>query len=127
MPNLSTSTSPRGLSIALAAALGATGLAVFATAESAAAAPHYAYAPSVQIGYTDRASVHTAYDWTEGVDLPLGARIDTSGEKHKSRVYATFDLSQFAGKEVFGGTVRIRERSAADCTKGQSKSGGRIR
>ncbi|MEV0811185.1 hypothetical protein [Micromonospora sp. NPDC050200] len=117
MANLSTSRRLRGLSIALAATLGVTGLAVFATAESAGAAPHYGYAPSVQIGYTDRASTHTAYDWTEGVNLPLGARIDTSGEKHKSRVYATFDLSQFAGKEVFGGTVRIRERSAADCTK----------
>lgn len=112
-----TSTRRRGLSIALAASLGVTGLAVFATAESAAAAPHYAYAPSVQIGYTDRANTQTAYDWTQGVDLPLGARIDTGGERHKSRVYATYDLSQFAGKDVFGGTVRIRERSAADCTK----------
>ncbi|MCW3840505.1 hypothetical protein ONA70_10400 [Micromonospora yasonensis] len=114
---MSTSTRPRGLSIALAATLGLTGLAVFAAAESAAAAPHYANAPSIQIGYTDRATTHTAYDWTEGVDLPLGARTDTKGDRHKSRVYATFDLSQFAGKEVFGGTVRIRERSAADCTK----------
>ncbi|MFU8874899.1 hypothetical protein [Micromonospora sp. SL4-19] len=114
---MSTSTRPRGLSIALAATLGLTGLTVFAAAESAAAAPHYATAPSIQIGYTDQATTHTAYDWAEGVDLPLGARIDPKGERHKSRVYATFDLSQFAGKEVFGGTVRIRERSAADCTK----------
>nr|BFE77342.1 hypothetical protein GCM10020092_106430 [Actinoplanes digitatis] len=41
----------------------------------------------------------------------------TPSKSHTSRVYATFDLSGFEGKTVYGGSVFIREQSAADCTK----------
>jgi hypothetical protein len=103
--------------LAALVSLGSTALVVLAIGEPASAAPHTGSATSVQIGYTDSANRRTAYDWQEGVDLPLGARLDESGVKHKSRIYATYDLTPFHGKNISGGTVRIQERSAADCTK----------
>lgn len=83
----------------------------------AMAAPHYQSPPSVQVGYTDKATPRTAYDHTPEHDLPLGAWQDEAGAKHVSRVYATFDVSQFAGRPVIGGTIYVQEHTAADCTK----------
>jgi hypothetical protein len=96
--------------------LGAAGLAV-SLGGAAVAAPSYQYAPSVQIGYTDSANPTTAYDASNGVDMPLGAWQDEANVVHKSRVYATFDLTPFKGKRVIASTLRFREVSASDCTK----------
>jgi hypothetical protein len=99
-----------------------TALSLLGTAVSvgtggpAVAAPHGTSPPSVQIGYTDSATPRQAYDWAEGVNMPLGARVDEAGEQHVSRVYATFDLAGFEGRTTSGAWVQIRESTAADCT-----------
>ncbi|SMD25984.1 hypothetical protein [Kibdelosporangium aridum] len=102
----------RGVAAVTAVAT-AFGLAV----GTASAAPHYLSPPSVQIGYADSATPDVAYDLTEWQHMPLGAWRDEQGGEHVSRVYATFDLSGFAGADVLGGSMGIREASAADCTK----------
>jgi hypothetical protein len=102
--------------IAMVVTLGLSGLAVLA-GDMAIAAPHGMRPPSVQIGYTDSADDRTAYDWAEGVDLPLGARQDESGRTHVSRVYATFDISQLIGKRIYSGGIVIAEADVADCSK----------
>lgn len=107
----------RLLAAAIAGTLSLSALAVLVTGQAAAAAPSEGYAPSIQIGYTDSDKPGKAYGWAEQVDLPLGARLDAAGQLHKSRVYATFELSQWFGSSVLGATVSVRERSAADCAK----------
>lgn len=106
----------RGLTGVLALALGAAGLVVVSTATPAAAAPHYDSTPSVQIGWTDSANPKTAYPWDE-THMPLGTRVDDNGTSHTSRVYATFDLSSYEDKKIYGAKVFIQEYSAADCGK----------
>lgn len=106
----------RGLTAALAVTMGA-GLAVLGTAAPAAAAPHYQQAQSHQIGYTDSADEDTAFEAGGQVNLPIGARTAEDGTVHRSRVYATFDLEQFHGKRILGGTVAVRERDVVDCSK----------
>ncbi|WP_144119879.1 hypothetical protein [Catellatospora sichuanensis] len=106
----------RGLTAALAITMGA-GLAVLGTAAPAAAAPHYERAEVHQLGYTDSADPKTAFDAGGQVNLPIGARTAEDGTVHRSRVYATFDLDRFHGKRILGGTVAIRERDVADCSK----------
>ncbi|MEV4755345.1 hypothetical protein AB0J86_09560 [Micromonospora sp. NPDC049559] len=107
----------RGLVAALALTLSAAGLAVVSTGGAAVASGHFDSAPSVQIGWTDSATPSTPYGWTEGVNMPLGTSTDGTGGSHTSRVYATFDLTQFQDAKIYGGTVFIQESSAADCTK----------
>lgn len=107
----------RATAFGLAATLATTGLAVLFTGVAAHAAPHFVNASSVQIGYTDSATPSQAYDEAERVSMPIGTRIDESGAVHTSRVYATFDLRQFAGKHIFSGKVHFREAEVVDCTK----------
>ncbi|MEV0728642.1 hypothetical protein [Polymorphospora sp. NPDC050346] len=107
----------RGLIGGLALALGATGLAVVTTGGVALASPHNETPPIVQLGWTDSATPRKAYDADERVNLPLGTWQDDTGDSHTSRVYATFDLSSFEGKKIYGGTMFIQEHSAADCGK----------
>src|SRR5262245_24559030 len=107
----------RVMAVTAVAALIGSGLTALLPATAAHAAGLFQTAPSVQIGYTDSVEHKTAFPRTNGVDLPLGARTGDDGTVHLSRVYATYDLSAFVGKHVLGGTVRVRERSAADCTK----------
>jgi hypothetical protein len=102
----------RPVLVVLAMTLATLGLG----AGSAGAAPHFQTPPSVQVGYTDSATPHSAYDVADQ-DVPLGARRDDRGRKHVSRVYATFDLTAFAATNVLGGTLAIEETGAADCTK----------
>ena len=71
----------------------------------------------MQVGYTDSAQPDTAYDTTPFTDMPLGTHVDAAGTAHTSRLYATFDLSQFTGTHAMGGTVFVHETGAADCTK----------
>ncbi|RGC65157.1 hypothetical protein C5N14_29880 [Micromonospora sp. MW-13] len=107
----------RGLAGLVALTLGVTGLAVITTGGAAAAAPHTETPPSVQVGWTDSATPAKAYNLAEQVNLPLGTRLDEDGVSHTSRVYATFDLSQFEGRKIYDGKVFVTEYSAADCTK----------
>ncbi|MFI6131183.1 hypothetical protein [Micromonospora sp. NPDC051141] len=108
----------RGLIGLLGLTLGVTGLTVVTTDGAAVAAPHYTTPPQVQGGWVDSATPAKAYNWAEGVNMPLGTRVDDAGTSHTSRIYATFDLSQFeGGRKIYGGTVFIQEQTAADCTK----------
>lgn len=84
---------------------------------SAVAAPHYQDPPVTQMGYTDRAEPHTAFNRTADQRMPLGTWVDDTGKTHVSRVYATFDLSRLAGQRILGGTLSVREYSAVDCAK----------
>lgn len=106
----------RAAAAATAVVMGAAGLAVL-TAATATAAPHFADARSVQIGHTDSADHKTPFDYVGGRDMPLGAWTDGTGRVHVSRVYATFDVTQFAGKTLGKASVFIGERTVADCTK----------
>src|SRR5689334_5697852 len=83
------------------------GAVVLLPGSAVATPPHFQVPPSVQVGYTDLATPQTAYDLTTQSELPLGASQDGSRRTHVSRIYATFDLTQFAGTRVIGGTVRI--------------------
>ncbi|MEU7572125.1 hypothetical protein [Micromonospora sp. NPDC049240] len=106
----------RGLIGLLGLTLGVTGLTVVTTDGAAVAAPHADTPPPVQIGWVDSATPAKAYNGT-GTGLPLGTRVDDAGKSHTSRVYATFDLSQFEGKKIYGGKVFTDERNVADCGK----------
>jgi hypothetical protein len=96
----------------LVAAVSVVGL----NGSTAQAAPHHQSPPRVQFGYTDSATPHRAHDVGEE-HFPLGAWKDSRGRKHLSRVYATYDLSGFAGSRVTGGLLTFEEFSATDCTK----------
>ncbi|WP_329104645.1 hypothetical protein OG792_30320 [Micromonospora sp. NBC_01699] len=101
----------------LALSLAATGVAVIGSTGTASAAPHYSSPGKVQVGYTDSATPKIAHDEGGSVNMPLGTWQDEAGGQHTSRIYATFDLSAYEGKKIYGGSVFIREYSAADCTK----------
>ncbi|BCJ65461.1 hypothetical protein [Polymorphospora rubra] len=107
----------RGLIGGLALTLAVTGLAVVTTGSVALASPHNETPPIVQLGWTDSATPRKAYDAGDRANLPLGTWQDDTGKSHTSRVYATFDLSSFEGKKIYGGTMFIQEYSAADCGK----------
>jgi hypothetical protein len=100
---------------ASALTLAIAGLTI-ATGGAVAAAPQLADPPSVQIGWTDSATPAKAYD-ADTANLPLGTWHDAAGKTHVSRVYATFDLSQFEGTKMYGGTIYLDEDLGADCTK----------
>lgn len=108
--------SARVLTSTLALSLLTSALVVVAVAGSSRAAPFFESAPSVQVGYTDSANPRQAYDAAEE-ELPLGTWPDSDGTPHISRVYATFDLSGFEGRKVYGGSLRFREDTVLDCTK----------
>jgi hypothetical protein len=91
-------------------------VAPLVTTGAAAAAPHYSRPPTVQVGYTDSRTPDTAHDAADA-DIPLGSWRNQKGVKHTSRVYATFDLSSYAGKNVTAGLLSFEERSATDCTR----------
>ena len=103
----------RALGLALAAGLGV----VLGVPGVASAAWHADSPTPVAIGWTDSAKPGKAFPTGNGLDLPLGTSQDDAGTTHTSRVYATFDLSEYEGAKVTGGTLYIVERSAADCTK----------
>src|SRR5690349_10948696 len=83
--------------------------AVIGTGSAAFAAPYYDRPPSVQIGWTDAATPGTPYNYDarDRTDLPIGTWKDGQGGTHTTRVYATFDLSAYEGKKVYGGSVFV--------------------
>lgn len=91
-------------------------VAPLVTTGAASAAPHYGTPPSVQVGYTDSTTPRKAYDFGNA-DAPLGSWRNEKGVKHTSRLYATFDLSSYAGKNVTAGLLHFEEQTATDCTK----------
>lgn len=107
-----------GLIGGLALTLGLTSTAVF-TSTAAVAAPFHDRPPSVQIGWTDAATPTTAheYDANNKTDLPIGTWPDEQGAVHTTRVYATFDLSAFEGKKIYGGLAFFQETGVTDCAK----------
>ncbi|MET8279860.1 hypothetical protein [Micromonospora sp. NPDC005174] len=107
----------RALVGALALTMSLSGLGLIATASAAVAAPHYDDPPSVQVGWTDSATPKKAYPADGNTNLPLGTWQDAAGRSHTSRVYATFDLSAYEGKKIYGGKVFVEERTVADCSK----------
>ncbi|WUR59791.1 hypothetical protein OHS32_32835 [Micromonospora chokoriensis] len=102
---------------ALALTLGVSGLSLITTASAAVAAPHYDSPPAVQVGWTDSATPKKAYPIDSETNIPLGTWQDAAGKSHTSRVYATYDLSAYEGKKIYGANVFLDERSAADCGK----------
>ncbi|MCX5068107.1 hypothetical protein OOJ91_19885 [Micromonospora lupini] len=107
----------RSVVSALALTLGISGLSLISTASAAVAAPHYDDPPSVQVGWTDSATPKKAYPTDGTTNVPLGTWQDAAGKSHTSRVYATFDLSAYEGKKIYGGKVFVEERTVADCGK----------
>lgn len=101
----------------LALAMGVSGLSLISTASAAVAAPHYDGPPAVQVGWTDSATPKKAYPIDSETNIPLGTWQDDAGKSHTSRVYATYDLSAYEGKKIYGANVFLDERSAADCSK----------
>jgi hypothetical protein len=69
------------------------GTAVYASA-GAAQASEFAAAPRVSQAYTDAYTPSVAYTNPTG-DLPVGSWLDANGNKHTSRVYVTYDLSNY--------------------------------
>jgi hypothetical protein len=99
----------------LALALGAGTLAVLAAPTAASA--HWVDPPQVQLGWTDSATPATGHQPGNGTDLPLGTWVDEAGVSHTSRLYVTYDLSQFEGKKAYGAKLFVQESSATDCTR----------
>ncbi|MGW3887595.1 hypothetical protein ACWD69_02810 [Micromonospora chokoriensis] len=102
---------------ALALTLGVSGLSLITTASPAVAAPHYDSPPAVQVGWTDSATPKKAYPIDSETNIPVGTWQDAAGKSHTSRVYATYDLSAYEGRKIYGANVFLDERSAADCGK----------
>lgn len=100
-----------GLTVAVAAAL------VSGSGIAANAAPTNTSAPNVMTGWTDSARPGVSYPATGQTDYPLGTHLDAHHKAHTSRVYATFDVSAFAGSQVTRATLAVREHGAADCTR----------
>lgn len=97
----------------LAVALVAGGLGAVVTAQPASAGHSIEWAPWVAQRYTDSRQVHASL--TPDLYIPLGAWRDADGNHHMSRVYHTYDLSVFAGKEINGAGLTARETQATDC------------
>ena len=103
----------RASALALVAGLGV----VLGVPSVASATWHHDSPPKVMSSWTDSAGPGKSFATGDRVDLPLGTRVDDAGVTHTSRIYATFDLSQYEGQKLAGGTITVEERSAADCTK----------
>lgn len=72
-------------------------------------------APLVSWAYTDSANPHTTYA-NPTSDVPVGHWADAAGKRHTSRVYATYDISGLAGKQILVAHLFGHETRAADCT-----------
>ncbi|WP_207128991.1 hypothetical protein [Actinocatenispora comari] len=102
------------------ACLGATAAAAATVlvASPATAGTHYHDQPRVSWSYTDSAAPDTNHvDPTD--DVPLGAWQDDAGTIHRSRVYASFDISGLAGRHVIVAHLYARESAATDCAERQ--------
>jgi hypothetical protein len=73
-------------------------------------------APRSAFSYTDSRANDTNFTNSDpAFDVPVGAWIDDAGLKHKSRLFATFDLAGFAGKHIVSTTLRVRDDKTTDC------------
>jgi hypothetical protein len=106
----------------IAAGLLSVGLAtiglVISTAAPAAAGRYVTGAPTTSWWYTDSANPGTSYR-NSTPDVPIGAWLDSNGNKHISRVYTTFDLSGYAGKHLFAAALSMQETLGSDCADRQ--------
>ncbi|GIH12802.1 hypothetical protein Raf01_09740 [Rugosimonospora africana] len=97
------------------ATLVGTAVGGFAAAQPAAAGHSADYATTISQRYTDSLDAHASL--TPGTEIPLGSWRDADGKHHMSRVYATYDLSGFAGKEVFTANLYAHEEEVTDCAE----------
>jgi hypothetical protein len=99
----------------LGTAIVGTLLGALTAAQPALAGQTNISAPLVSWAYTDSAHPHTTYA-NPTTDVPVGHWADASGKRHTSRVYAVYDISGLAGKQILVAHLFGRESRAADCT-----------
>ncbi len=91
---------------------GAAGL--LATAQPAFAQVTFESAPRLSWSYTDSENKDTAFA-IGGTNVPVGTWLDGTGQRHKSRTYATFDLTGYAGKTIVSTKLFLRDDKSANC------------
>jgi hypothetical protein len=101
-------------SAAMAAVLLTSLVSVVATAGQAAAASEIAYAQRTSLAYTDSLAPKQSFQ-NPADNLPVGSWTNTGGATHVSRVYASFDLAAFTGKDVLTATVFASESKVTQC------------
>ena len=90
---------------------------VLAASAPAQAASIFADLPEVSVAYTDSANPTQTYSNPSG-DLPLGAWTDSAGTTHVSRIYETFDLSGYVGKNILAANADVQVTQGTDCSAG---------
>jgi hypothetical protein len=101
-------------SASLAAVLLAGTVSVVTVAGPAAASATSTYILPTSLAYTDSLAPKQSFENPTG-DLPLGSWLDADGATHTSRVYATFDLSAYAGKDALAATLYVAESKVTQC------------
>lgn len=86
--------------------------ATIAAASPATAGTFYQDAPRFSWSYTDSLAPDTSHV-DPNDDVPLGAWQDDSGATHISRVYASFDISSFAGRHIIVAHLFAEESQAS--------------
>jgi hypothetical protein len=84
-------------------------------ASQPAGATPLSMAPRSSWTYTD----HRAHDRSfaaDAGDVVVGAWVDAAGDKHKSRSYATFDLSALSGMTIMTATLSLQDEKPSDCS-----------
>jgi hypothetical protein len=100
-------------SAGLAAVLLTSLLGVVATA-GPAAATQYGSAPQTSLAYTDSVAPKQSFE-NPTSPLPLGSWVGTDAKTHVSRIYASYDLTALAGKDVLGATLDFAETQMTQC------------
>ena len=85
-----------------------------------AAAEATVLAPVLSTAWTDSAAPTHSFGTVPDTGLPLGTSLDAAGVKHTSRVYVTFDLTPFAGRDVLSATTVVKQVSVNDCAADQT-------
>src|SRR5262245_8725393 len=92
-----------------AIALVASAVAVSIAPRSAAAAT-FESAPQLSFTYTDSRENDRSFTNTDPTfDIPVGSWLDGAGRKHKTRVFATYDISRYIGKHVVSTQLFLRD------------------
>lgn len=104
----------KSTSATLAAVLVGSVVSVVAAAGPAAAASEYSSAQRTTQAYTDSRAPEQSFENQPG-DLPLGAWVSTDGATHRSRIYATYDLSAFTGTHILSASLDFAESKVTQC------------
>ncbi|MBQ0892025.1 DNRLRE domain-containing protein [Micromonospora sp. U56] len=103
----------RFLTAGLAALLTTTG-ALAVTGQPASALQNYVQ--PMEVAWTDNAQPTRSFPAEDG-SLPVGTWQGTAGDKHTSRAYFTFDLSDYHGQRIISARAVTGERSVTNCDK----------